>query len=626
MPVTSAWDVAGGSALPRLVAYARAVTGTLRPPTLLDHLVQEVKATLMPRDVRAISLDEQGHEESASGASEHPGLRAAVAEVIASGLTWEEPQNGGELLVLPLSGRRALLGVLAVECGRPLLLTERLLLEGLVAITTVALEGARLVAAAESSHRTWERATDAVDLALVVLDRAGRIERANRAFALLLDRHNTPMAGRPWAELLPSDWHQSVRESLAAETPTAVELSLGGRTLAVTTFRATAPEPERTVLVFEDQTDRRRLQERLVQSEKLSAIGQLIAGVAHDLNNPLTSVVGFADFLAETADVPSRLREPLRVIQQEAERASKIVKNLLSFARRQERRQLASLTPILEATIGLFRNQLSGERIALQLDLDPDLPDLDLSPNQVQQVFVNLIQNAAQAIISVHRPGTVRVRARRWMEGVAVDVSDDGPGMLSQVAERVFEPFFTTKDEGQGTGLGLSISQGIIKEHGGRITLATAPGAGATFTVEFPARVPGRIHPPAPVEPAAPRGLRVLVIDDEPHILHYLRATLEAWGHVVETALDGHTGLERALAGSFDLILSDLRMPRVGGREFYEQLMVRSPEAAARVAFSTGDTVRGDTMAFLEAQARPVLQKPFSLAELRNLLRDAAAP
>jgi len=606
------------------VAFARAVTGTLRPPTLLDHLVQEVKATLMPDGVRAVAFDEQGEEESASGRSDDPAMAAAIAEVIRSGLPCQKGRKGGEVCALPLSGRRALLGVLAVDCSPTLLPNELLLLEGLVAITTVALEGSRLAAAAEASHRAWEGAADAVDFAIVVLDRAGRVERANRAFAALIDRRTTPLVGRPWPDLLPPNWHAAVSESLAAREPTAVELTLGGRTLAVTAFRAAVVEPERAVLVFEDHTDRRRLQERLVQSEKLSAIGQLIAGVAHDLNNPLTSVVGFADFLAETAEVPPRLREPLRVIQQEAERASKIVKNLLSFARRQETRQVASLIPILEATVGLFRNQLSGEQIELQLELDPTLPDLDLSPNQVQQVFVNLLQNAAHAIMAVNRPGTVRVRARHWLEGAAVDVSDDGPGMLSEVAARVFEPFFTTKNETQGTGLGLSISQGIIKEHGGRITLTTAPGAGATFTVEFPARVPGRIHPPQPAEPAAPGGLRVLVIDDEPHILHYLRATLEAWGHIVETAMDGQAGLERALTEPFDLILSDLRMPRVGGREFYEQLTLRSPEAAGRVAFSTGDTVRGDTMAFLEAQGRPCLQKPFSLAELRSLLRDAA--
>ncbi len=249
------------------------------------------------------------------------------------------------------------------------------------------------------------------------------------------------------------------------------------------------------------------LADRLLQSEKLSAIGQLIAGVAHDLNNPLTSVVGFADFLAESPDAPPRIREPLRVIQQEATRASKIVKNLLSFARRQESRQRASLTPVLEATVGLFRNQLSASEVTLELDMEPGLPDLEMNPHQVQQVFVNLIQNAAQALMQAERPGTVRVRARRWMDGVAIDVSDDGPGMPPEVAARVFEPFYTTKPEGQGTGLGLSISQGIAKEHGGRITLATEPGKGATFTVELP----GRLGEPTPLPAAAePREARPL--------------------------------------------------------------------------------------------------------------------
>src|SRR5690606_14921593 len=263
-------------------------------------------------------------------------------------------------------------------------------------------------------------------------------------------------------------WQPTLAEALANPGPAERLMHLGPRTIAATTFRATASG--RAVLLLEDQTERRLLQDRLLQAEKLSAIGQLIAGVAHDLNNPLTSVVGFADFLAESADAPPRIREPLRVIQQEAERASKIVKNLLSFARRQETRQLASLQPVLEATIGLFRNHLDADRVTLELEIGPDLPDLDLNPNQIQQVFVNLIQNAAHAIAVTGRPGTIRVTARRWMEGAAVEIRDDGCGMDAETLGRIFEPFFTTMPPGQGTGLGLSISQGIVKEHGGRIT------------------------------------------------------------------------------------------------------------------------------------------------------------
>src|SRR5207247_494158 len=226
----------------------------------------------------------------------------------------------------------------------------------------------------------------------------------------------------------------------------------------------------------EDQTDRRRLQEQLIQSEKMSAIGQLIAGVAHDLNNPLASVVGFSDFLAEAADVPPSLQEPLQVIRQEAERAATIVKNLLSFAR----------SPAAERTGQATRG-----------------------------------------------------------------VRDSGPGMTEELAARVFEPFFTTKREGEGTGLGLSICQGIMKEHGGRITLDTRPGAGATFTLELPigARVARTEAAPVPAGESKP--LSILVVDDEPHILHYMRATLESWGHTVEVASDGTYALERALAGPF---------------------------------------------------------------------------
>src|SRR2546422_564540 len=432
--------------------------------------------------------------------------------------------------------------------------------------------------------------------------------------------------GRPWRGLFPPVWADPVMRALADPGNTSVEVRAGERILLLTAYPTTEADGG-TVLVFEDQTEKRRLQEQLIQSEKMSAIGQLIAGVAHDLNNPLASVVGFSDFLAEAGEVPPRLAEPLQVIRQEAERAATIVKNLLSFARRQEGERLRlPIKPILESTLQLLANQLMASRIEATLRVEPGLPDVEVNGNQIKQVFVNVINNGAQAIAETGQGGRIWVTAKRWLDGVAVSVTDSGPGIPEEIAARVFEPFFTTKPEGKGTGLGLSICQGILKEHGGRLTLEAKPGAGATFIVELPGTTPPAAPPEHAAEPGAPaRKLRVLVVDDEPHILHYMSATLESWGHTVEVASDGHYALERALAEPFDVIICDLRMPHLGGREMYHKLAHQDPHAAERVIFATGDTVRGDTLRFLESIGRPYLHKPFTLAELRRVLGAAAA-
>ncbi|MSR06623.1 MAG: response regulator [Gemmatimonadetes bacterium] len=484
----------------------------------------------------------------------------------------------------------------------------------------IALENSRLVELLSDGKREWEQTVDAVSEAFCVLGGDGRVLRANRAFGQLAQHPLTALAGRPWMSLLPEDWAGPIAQALAAPERGGVELLAGGRLFTVTAL--TVAEDGTCVLVFADQTDKKRLQEQLIQSEKMSAIGQLIAGVAHDLNNPLASVVGFADYLLETEkDAGPHLLEPLRAIQQEAVRAAGIVHNLLSFARKQDRRRREQrIGPVIEATLFLLRNQLMACRVDSHLHIDPELPDVRMDANQVQQVFVNLINNAAQAVQGTARAGNIWIRVTRWLDGIAVTFEDDGPGIADQIADKVFEPFFTTKPEGQGTGLGLSICQGIVREHGGRITLSKRAGGGAALRVELPgASTPPRVESQEP----ATGTLGILVVDDEPHILHYLRATLEAWGHRVAVAADGETALVRARGESFDVIITDVRMPRFGGREFYESLNRERPELAAHVIFSTGDTVRGDTLQFLESLGRPFLQKPFSLAQLRSALGAA---
>ncbi len=490
----------------------------------------------------------------------------------------------------------------------------------------MALENARLLELLQAGKREWEQSVDAIRQAFCVVDGHGTVRRANRAFGELVKIPVPSLNGQPWIAVLPASWADLVARAMAAKDGTrTVELKAGSRLFTLSAFPLKDNE-DMSVLVFDDQTDKRQLQEQLIQSEKMSAIGQLIAGIAHDLNNPLASVVGFADYLVEeSGDTPAHLRGPLRAIRQEAERAAKIVRNLLGFARKHEaQRKPQPIGPLLEATLLLLKNQLMATKVEATLHLEDNLPTVQVDSNQIQQVFVNVINNAAQAIRSSGKGGRITITATQWLDGVAVIVEDDGPGIPDEIGERIFEPFFTTKPEGEGTGLGLSICHGIIKEHGGRIAYAPGPKGGATFRIELPGGTAEEEQDA--VEVPETGELEILVVDDEPHILHYMVATLEAWGHDVSVASDGTEALERIGTHDFDVIICDLRMPKVGGREFFDRLQREHPKSAQRVVFATGDTVHGDAQQFLENTGRPFLHKPFTLKELREIVATVATP
>ncbi len=623
----------GAGPLASLIALGQSLAGASHPDTIAGLLARTLQALLEP-DALLIVLT-GGHAGArrvafASGddcpRGDDPLVDLALAGPRAIPACGPEAAPAGSWLGAPIRGAagRVIGAVSLMSSTTGRYRAEDLeLLTAVLAQGAVALENSRLLQLLSDGKREWEQTVDAVSEAFCVLDNTGHVLRANRAFAALARHPLTALAGRPWVSLLPDDWTVPIARALAAPELGGVELVAEGRLYTVTALPI-GGEHGTCVLVFADQTDKKRLQEQLIQSEKMSAIGQLIAGVAHDLNNPLASVVGFADYLLETEQqAPSHLLEPLRAIQQEAVRAAGIVHNLLSFARKQERtRRSQPIGPVVEATLFLLKNQLMACRVEADFRMEPDLPGVRLDGNQIQQVFVNLINNAAQAIQGTGRGGRIWIRATRWLDGIAVTIEDNGPGIAPEIADRVFDPFFTTKPEGQGTGLGLSICQGIVREHGGRITLGRRAEGGASFRVELPGSTnPGVEEAETP--PATTGTLGVLVVDDEPHILHYMRATLEAWGHRVEVAVDGADALARARAEPFDVIITDVRMPHFGGRELFEALRSERPRLADRVIFSTGDTVRGDTLSFLESLNRPYLRKPFSLAQLRSALGAA---
>ena len=613
------------SVLAELTRFGRALTGGLRRETVADCTQQCLERLFAPAAGAVALADGDTAPLHLAAAFGDPVPQVAdpfFSEIHAAGRVIRHPDPARLGTPIVVAGHT--MGVLALWGKQPDAFddTSEAVLAAVAAQAAIALQNTRLIEILSGGKTEWEQMVDAIRPAIAIIDPRGAIRRANRAFADLVGAPVTALTGRPWLLLLPPAWAEPVGRALAGPGAEGGEIRTDRRSFAVRAH-AIESEPGTSVLLIEDVTDTKRLQEQLIQSEKLSAIGQLIAGVAHELNNPLASVLGFADFLSESSQTPDALAEPIRVIQQEAQRAAGIVRNLLTFARKQgQERRRVEIGPILQRTVQLLNNQLIGLRVEPRLQVDLDLPAVDGNPNQLQQVFLNMINNGAQAIAGAERGGTVVVRARTWLDGVAVDISDDGPGIAEEHHGRVFEPFFTTKAEGEGTGLGLSISQGIIKEHGGRIVLKSSPGEGATFTIELP----GASSEPAVIA-ATPRGAErsgaILVVDDEPHILHYMRATLEAWGHRVETAGDGAEALEMARRGGHDLIITDVRMPRLGGREFYERLAGEHPAVAARVVFATGDAVRDDTMAFIERSGRPFLHKPFKLAELRSTVSAA---
>ena len=371
------------------------------------------------------------------------------------------------------------------------------------------------------------------------------------------------------------------------------------------------------------------VQERLIQSEKMSSIGQLVSGVAHELNNPLTGIMGFAQLLL-LRELEAPIRSQVETIYAEADRASKIVANLLTFARRREaRKEPANLNTLIERVLELRNYDLRVRNIDVQQHMDPNLPDTMVDTNQLLQVFLNIIINAEQAMRSAQEDGAegilrITTRADRGM--VSASFADSGPGMDQETLRRIFDPFFTTKDAGKGTGLGLAISYGIMEEHGGRIWAESTPDKGTTFHIELPI-VTGLASIVAPeVEPppvSATERRRILVVDDEEAIQKLLTGVLEMDGHDVAVASNGREALERVQAEAFDLIISDIKMPVMGGPDMYRRLRDDNNPLAQRVIFITGDTVAPDTRKFLQEISNTVLSKPFRLRDVRESVAAA---
>jgi CheY-like chemotaxis protein len=353
----------------------------------------------------------------------------------------------------------------------------------------------------------------------------------------------------------------------------------------------------------------------------------VLAGIAHELNNPLTAVTGYANLLRQDlAGTPSATRA--ENVAHAADRCASIVRNFLALARRHPpERQLVRLNDIARDAAELLAYHLRVDSIEVGLDLEEGLPVLWADPHQLHQVVVNLITNARDELRKAPAPRrlTLRTRADAGRRRLSLDVEDTGPGIAVEIRDRIFEPFFTTKPVGQGTGLGLSLCHGIVEGHGGTLSLVSEPGQGAIFRVELPVVAPPVTTDRRGVDAAVVTGKRILVVDDERLVLQLLGEMLGADHHTVDTVSDGTQALERLRQSSYDLVLSDVRMPYLDGPGLYRALERRLPELCRRFVLMTGDVLSAEIQAFLEQTGVPGLSKPFDRGEVRRVIQRIAA-
>ncbi len=493
-------------------------------------------------------------------------------------------------------------------------------------------ERERGAALARSEARYTELVESATD-AIFTVDAHGTFTSVNRALETA--------TGRARAELLGSHFTSVIDPRDREAMERALLNTLGGRRqrhelryvdangVARPGVMLTSPvvdgESVTGVLgVVRDVGEEKLLVEQLVQQEKLAAIGQLVSGVAHELNNPLASVMAFSQLvLANDGDEAAR-EDALRTIHSEAKRAAKIVANLLTFARQHPPQRTSTfVNDVIKSVLEMRRYALAVHGVELDERLDATLPAIWADPFQLQQVLLNLVGNAEQALAGWAGEKRISVTSEVRGSRIVLTVGDSGPGIPAGEIDRVFNPFYTTKGVGKGTGLGLSVSDGIIREHGGSIRVESG-GSGASFIIELPIVAPPGAEPTVVAEPevtaSGSRSLTMLVVDDEPAIRSAIVRYFAGLGHTVDAAATGAEAHALLESRRYDALLLDLRMPDTSGDAIYRELVERDPSHASRVIFLTGDVQSDSTQQFIEASGRASVTKPFTFDELTRVV------
>ncbi|MEP6574419.1 MAG: ATP-binding protein [Gemmatimonadota bacterium] len=534
----------------------------------------------------------------------------------------------------PLRAHGFTMGALAVADRRsgPFTPEDLWLLSTVTTHVAVVMANSRLFEMIRQAKEEWETAFNALTEGIAVVDAGGKVLRANRALARMLDLPSTALIGRQFWESVtgrPEEGQAFMSEVRRGERlpPRLVRSTTLGRTIRVTA--APLAEPADTtaiVILIEDVTEQQELEAQVIQNEKLAAVGQLVSGVAHELNNPLTSIAGLSEFLLERAQLPAAEREHLRVIHEQAERAGRIVRNLLTFARKGAPESTGvDLNEVVERTTLLMAHEIALRGISLTQTLASEPVTLLGDRYELQQVLLNLLTNAIQVVGRPEATAEGRILIETFRDGatVGVCVRDNGPGVPAHQIPLLFTPFFTTKEPGEGTGLGLSISYGIAESHGGKLSYAIAPDGDSEFTISLPFR-PITDAPEERADdraPVAASGRAILLVDDDPSVHRMLSALFARDGHTVESVKSGDHALALAKEREYDMVITEPRMTAAPGspQSFTDALLRIRPSWADRIVLTTTEAA---TATRLRAEGQRVVQRPFNLREVREMVQE----
>ena len=381
--------------------------------------------------------------------------------------------------------------------------------------------------------------------------------------------------------------------------------------------------------IVQSQREKLDLEQKLFHLQRLSDVGALLSAISHELNNPLTAVIGFSELVLAREDVPDECRDDLDTVVRQAERSVRIVRDLLDYVRLQnEGSAHIDINDIVRQVLRFRVHTLQRNGLEIAVDLAEDLPSIVGNARQIQQVLLNLVNNAEQACAATNREGRVWISTRLADSDafVRISVRDNGTGVAPEIQSHIFEPFFTTKASGEGTGLGLSICKQIVERHKGCMWLENDPGKGATFFVDLPASSRPATVPQSeeetPQQRASTLSARVLVVDDEKSIGQLLSKILTRQGHRVDIALNGSHAIHQLEETAYDIVLLDLKIPGISGQAVYTWIKRDRPQLAKRTVILTGDTLNRETITFLSEENVLRLLKPFQLAEVRTLMQQ----